>query len=59
MVRRGIRRYVIFAVAAPLVGRQLVKQADAMRVRSGNSQAADRLERVGSLLQRGGRRRRR
>jgi len=55
--RFGVRRYLVLAVVAPLVGRLLVRRAEHMRAASGASRAADRLERVGSLLQRGRRRR--
>ncbi|MFL6136435.1 MAG: hypothetical protein ACJ74O_01365 [Frankiaceae bacterium] len=55
-VGRNLKRYVVVAVAAPVAGRLLVRQAEAMRAKSGQSTAADRLEKVGSLLQRGRRR---
>lgn len=54
--RRGIKRYLILAVAAPAAGRLLVTRADALRARSGPSTAADRLEKAGTLLQAGRRR---
>jgi hypothetical protein len=47
-----LRRYLVLTLAAPVAGRLMVRQAHAMRARSGHSAAADRLEKVGSLLQR-------